>query len=337
VRQSDFPNGGGRPVTSVYFASNRRLVGSPTLRTSFGGDIISGNDGDVTYAVATVEGIDLKLEGSGTVTAISGVGKGSFLAALAAEIETSAQNILVFLHGFANSFEESIKRAAFNREWFSASGMAAANTLVIAFSWPSLGQLIAAPPHLLPHDYLRDQAMAQSSSPYVAAFLRVLQPILTAARQAQRRTFLLAHSMGNYALQGAVQSWFAQGFGRVPLFHEAFLAAADERDDSFAFPPPARLSGLPQLANRISIYHSVRDIAMYLSMAVNLIERIGFKGPDDRSNTDRFPPDRFRFMNCAEVNDYNLADPPDASHQYYRRSLKVRDDIVATMGSNSGT
>jgi esterase/lipase superfamily enzyme len=324
-------------VTSVYFASNRRLVGSPTLRTSYGSDIISASDGDITYAVATVDGINLTLEGSGTITAITGVGKGSFPAAVAAEIETSPQNILVFLHGFANAFEDAVKRAAFNREWFAASGVAAANTLIIAFSWPSLGQLIAAPPHLLPHDYLRDQGMAQSSGPHVTAFLRVLQPILTAARQAQRRTFLLAHSMGNYVLQGAVQSWFAQGFGAAPLFDEAFLAAADERDDSFAFPPPARLSSLPQLASRISVYHSVRDIAMFLSMAVNLIERIGFEGPDDKSNPVRFPPARFRIIDCAEVNDYNLADPPDASHQYYRRSPKVRADIAATMGAKSVT
>ena len=36
-------------------------------------------------------------------------------------------------------------------------------------------------------------------------------------------------------------------------------------------------------------------------------------------------------LDCAEVNDYDLWNPPDASHQYYRRSPKVRADIVAAM------
>jgi hypothetical protein len=44
-----------------------------------------------------------------------------------------------------------------------------------------------------------------------------------------------------------------------------------------------------------------------------------------------YPPTRFRMLDCAQVNDYNLLNPPDASHQYYRRSPRVRDKIVAAM------
>jgi hypothetical protein len=66
----------------------------------------------------------------------------------------------------------SIARAAYNREWFAASGANAADTTVIAFSWPSLGQLFAAPPHLLPDDYLRDQSKAGQSAFHIANFFR---------------------------------------------------------------------------------------------------------------------------------------------------------------------
>ena len=45
--------------------------------------------------------------------------------------------------------------------------------------------------------------------------------------------------MGNWALQAAVESWFASGNGDAFLFDEAFLAAADEVFDSFDVLPTA--------------------------------------------------------------------------------------------------
>jgi esterase/lipase superfamily enzyme len=150
---------------------------------------------------------------------------------------------------------------------------------VIAFSWPSLGQLVAAPSHLLPDDYRRDQTKAGQSSYHIASFLKAVGPLTKQIRAQGRRAFLLAHSMGNLALAGAVESWFAHGNAAADLFDEVFLAAADERFDTFGFPAGARLSRLKDLGGRISIYYSVRDVAMYLSFAVNLISRLGHEGP----------------------------------------------------------
>jgi hypothetical protein len=58
----------------------------------------------------------------------------------------------------------------------------------------------------------------------------------------------------------------------------------------------------------------------------------------DRHKADptEFDPVRYRFLDCAEIGDYSLATPPDASHQYYRRSRKVRADIAAAMGNDPG-
>jgi esterase/lipase superfamily enzyme len=115
------------------------------------------------------------------------------------------------------------------------------------------------------------------------------------------------------------------------LFDEVFLPAADERWDSFTLPLGARLTRLSALSPRVSIYYSIRDIALYLSVSVNFIPRVGHEGPIHKSNAGFYPPPRFRMLDCAEVNDYDLWSPPDASHQYYRRSPKVRGDIVAAM------
>jgi len=323
--------------TTVYFASNRVTTGSPAEWQNYGTEIVPPADASlVRYAVAFVDGIDLTAEGSGTITAIQNDRLADFDDGVKNDITGSGKNLLIFIHGFANSFKDGITRAAFNREWFAASGIADADTTVIAFSWPSLGQLIAAPPHLLPDDYLRDQAQAGQSGFHIATFLKVVEPLITAVRAQGRRAFLLAHSMGNFALQAAVESWFSHGNPATALFDEVFLAAADERFDTFGFPAGARLSRLKNLVARISIYYSVRDIAMYLSFAVNLIARLGHEGPEHKADPAEFGPARYRILDCADVGDYDLINPPDASHQYYRRSRKVRADITTAMANDTG-
>lgn len=321
------------PSTTVYFASNRVTNGAADDWQSYGPEIVAPADpGQIRYAAALVEGIDLTAEGSGSITAIQNDRLGDFADAVKADIVGSGKNLLVFLHGFANSFKDGITRAAFNREWFADSQRGEADTTVVAFSWPSLGQVVAVPPHLLPDDYLRDQTKAGQSGFHIASFLKAVEPLVAQVRAQGRRAFLLAHSMGNFALQGAVESWFAHGNPAGSLFDEIFLAAADERFDTFEFPAGARLSRLPDLGGRISIYYSVRDVAMYLSFVVNLIARLGHEGPEHKTDAARFDPARFRILDCAEVGDYDLLDPPDASHQYYRRSRTVRADIAAVMG-----
>jgi esterase/lipase superfamily enzyme len=320
------------PNTTVYFATNRVAQGPTTDWRSYGPDIVLPTDPSlIIYAAAFVEGTDLGAEGSGAITTISHAESGAFHPGVSQDILGSGKNILVFIHGFANSFLNSITRAAFNREWFAAAGVDAADTTVIAFSWPSLGQFIAAPPRLLPADYLRDQSQAGRSGFHIASFFGNLQPLLAQVRAQGRRAFLLAHSMGNFALQAAVESWFSHGNSAAMLFDEVFLAAADERLDSFELPMGARLSRLAELTPRISIYYSIRDIALYLSFAVNLFPRLGHEGPIHKADAARYPPARYRIPDCAEVNDYDLLNPPDASHQYYRRSRKVRADMAAAM------
>jgi esterase/lipase superfamily enzyme len=320
---------------TVYFATNRLANGPTTDWHSYGADIVTPTDPTkITYAAAFVQGTELNNEDSGAIAAISHPQAGGFQPRLVQDIVGAGKDLLVFVHGFANSFLNSIARAAFNREWLAASGVNAADATVIAFSWPSLGQFIAAPPHLLPDDYLRDQTQATRSAFHIASFFAALQPIIAPLRNQGRRVFLLAHSMGNFALAAAVESWFTHDSPVVRLFDDAFLAAADERWDSFTLPMDARLSQLPRLTPRISIYYSIRDVALYLSIAVNLISRLGHEGPLHKTDATLFPPSRFRILNCAEVGDYDMWNPPDASHQYYRRSPKVRADIARAMGND---
>jgi hypothetical protein len=88
---------------------------------------------------------------------------------------------------------------------------------------------------------------------------------------------------------------------------------------------------LRDLSSRISVYSSQRDVAMDLSMAVNHNRRLGFEGPASKANQAIYPPDVVRSVDCTQVFDYFGLIPPDAIHQYYRRSETVRADIAALM------
>jgi esterase/lipase superfamily enzyme len=316
-------------LTTVYFATNRALTGPASDWRSYGTGIIAPTDaGAMTYATAFVDSTNLTADTTGAIQQIQNIARGGFSQSPVDDLSAPGRNLLLFIHGFDNSFENAITRAAFNREWFAASGVAAADTTVIAFSWPSLGHLISFP---LPWgDYKQDQMRAGQSAFHLMSFFAVLQPILDSARANGSRVFLLAHSMGNFALQAAVEGWFTHGRAGALLFDEALLAAADEQFNTFDFPEPGRLSSLHRLARRISIYFSGADQVLKVSELVNLgAERLGQDGPDNRTNTQRFPPAQYRMVNCSAFRDY----PFDfaSSHQYYRRSPTVRADITQAM------
>jgi esterase/lipase superfamily enzyme len=265
-------------LTTVYFATNRALTGPAEDVANYGTGIVTPSDPSaITYATAFVDNTDLTADKTGAIQKIQNVSTGRFSQSAIGDLSNPGRNLLVFIHGFDNSFENAITRAAFNREWFAKSGVPDADTTVVAFSWPSLGELISFP---LPwDDYNKDQTMAGQSGLHTMSFFANLQPIITKARAAGNRVFLLAHSMGNFALQAAVESWFSHGNGDAVLFDEAILAAADERYDSFDFPMPGRLNCLYRLARHISIYFSGADQVLQLSEVINLgAERLGEDG-----------------------------------------------------------
>jgi esterase/lipase superfamily enzyme len=316
--------------TTVHFATNRVVNGPPETLASYTSEMISPTKPEhATYGTIFVDNSNLTADTVGAITSIQDTRKGGFSQGAIDDLSDGGRNLLVFIHGFANSFENSITRAAFNREWLAASNVAAADTSVIAFSWPSRGQVITPP--FPSFSYRHDQTAAGQSGLHVMTFFANLLPILNAARARGRRSFLLAHSMGAWALQAAVEGWFVHGKGDATLFDEALLAAPDEVHHSFDFAPFGRLSALNRLSRRISVYYSHADMVLALSHALNGSKRLGQDGPDDRSNATRFPPTIYRMVDCTGFRDYTI--DFQASHQYYRRSPGVRVDLANTMAA----
>lgn len=315
------------PIT-VQFATNRRLTGPGEDWRSYGNDVVTPTaSAGMTYGTAFVDGANLTAETVGAITAIQHVRQGGFSGEASNDLSTAGRNLLVFVHGFGNSFEIAITRAAFNRDWFAASGLEEADTSVVAFSWPSAGRLLALP--LLWQPYKSDQVVAGQSGFHLMSFFAALEPILAAARANGQRAFLLVHSMGAYALQSAAENWFSHGNGDALLFDEAFLAAADEQYRSFDTPRLGRLSGLDRLARRIAILFSEADNVLSVSAAINLLKRLGQEGPHARFDTGRFPASRYSILDCSEYRDFSFGFA--GSHHYYRRSPAVRAVIASMM------
>lgn len=314
-------------ATTVYFATNRVLTGDAAAVASYGADIQPpSSPNGIIYGTAFVDGSDLDDNAQWTISRIAETRTGQFPASAIDDLSAPGRNLLIFVHGFDNNFSDAITRAAFNRAWMSASGVPAADTTAIAFSWPSKGQIFSFP--VLDGDYLHDQQMARNSALHIMTFFAALEPIIAAARSHGQKCILLAHSMGNLALESAVENWFLHGNGDARLFDVAVLAAGDCGYASFTQPNDGRLSGLRRLAQRISIYYSHRDAVLTLSEVVNEgAQRLGQDGPKSRTDQGLFPPTTYRMVDATGFTDFEVT--PLASHQYYCRSQAARRQIVA--------
>ena len=316
-------------ATTVYFATNRVVTNASDANKGYTSIMVPPlKPQEITYGTAIVDGIDVATNAQGFVSEIKDTKQGGFSDAAVATLSNPGTDLLVFIHGFDNTFSDALTRAAFNREWLAASGQPGTNTTVVAFSWPSSGRVVALP--VLADPYLADQSMARSSGLGLMSFLANLEPLIGAARARGARVTLLAHSMGNLTLQSGVENWFLHGNGEAIIFDLTILAAADTRYDAFDLPSPAGLSGLEQLSERVAIYFSRADQVLQLSMVVNLgAKRLGQDGPHNRADPNAFPPGQFDMVDCTDIRDYEFNFM--TSHQYYRMSPQVRSIMAAGM------
>lgn len=165
--------------------------------------------------------------------------------------QTASRSLLLFVHGYNNTFEDVAVRAA----------QLAADTdldgAIVVFDWPSAGAMSS---------YVRDQQAARNAGFHLARFLREFPAAVEADR-----TLLLAHSMGSEVVARAVS---LLGDSVPPLAH-AVLAAPDVDARTFRREVLPRLVGK---ARRITLYASNEDEALRASRSVNGVWRLGLGG-----------------------------------------------------------
>lgn len=169
--------------------------------------------------------------------------------------------VIVFVHGYRTSFEGSALRAARLAGEIQFAGA------TILFAWPS-DALLA--------NYRSDQRDARDAGRHLAQLLLELR-----ASSHPRRISIVAHSMGAEVLASAmsVLETGARRAGQSPLERLAL------RDVVFVSPDLAASEFLQHVlpvlharAERVTVYASTADIALWSSWGSNLERRLGLGG-----------------------------------------------------------
>ncbi len=341
-------------MTQIFFASNRNVVAETSATGAVFGDRFNA-DGPQCFRVGMTE---VALKGDplddnawsvgatrlykekldDTMPKGARLGSSKLFDDLRALLRKEVVDVVIYLHGFANDFQNSAIRAAALEKLYGAGEK---KIMVVLFSWPSNGRVQPA------WNYFSDREDAEASGLAMGRALKKLVDFLTemreadqgailAARQAgrvpspdelrqcTRRLHVLAHSMGNWALRHAIRKFIELNDSRVPrVFDSAFLMAADEDHDALQL--PLKLKPLDQLANKVFVYHAANDVALTISDTTKgMPNRLGSDGPQ---NLD-LVSERVMAIDCTGISKTEIA---HGRHQYYRLRPEVIRDVQATL------
>lgn len=300
----------GHGVVVVHYATDRQWVGGAKPADFFGAE---RGDGQLTYGVCEVsiprDHRMGKMESPSLFTrpdpdkhvlllSIMPKDRNIFYASLRDSLKASRTNdVLIFIHGFGNTFEDSARRTAQLSYDLGFRGVP------MMYAWPSKGRLS-------PAAYRADEDTFQWTYPHLEQFLREVSTMSGAGR-----VHLIAHSMGNRVLGFAVQQLVkqSQDTGK-PLFSEIILAAPDVDVDVFK---ETLLPAFRQASARVTVYTSTNDMALNFA-------RDNFQ--DGRMRVGDSPPGQLIFSRVDTVD----ASPVDSSfigHWYYGENRSVISDM----------
>jgi esterase/lipase superfamily enzyme len=223
--------------------------------------------------------------------------RASFLQDVAARLRTfpaGDRSVLVFIHGYNNTFEETAIRTAQIWADLEVPGIAA------FFSWPSRGSTAG---------YVADEASIEASEPYLHQFL-----VDISRNSGATKVHVIAHSMGNRAFLRVI-SQAVSGAQRESgvKFGQIFLAAPDVDLDVFN-----RLASVyPIVADRTTLYVSKQDRAVLLSAGSLVHDYPRAGGPPPFASVDRIDTIEVRAPRGLL----------DLGHSYFAEFGPVLDDL----------
>jgi esterase/lipase superfamily enzyme len=222
------------------------------------------------------------------VVSTAALAPAEFLAGVAEQgRRTGDGSVLVFIHGYNNSFLDALKRTAQLAADLDWQGPA------VVFSWPSRGELL---------DFDDDRANAEASAAPLRVFLNML-----ANRSDAGRIDIVAHSMGARVLLLALA-----GFenSRRPFAQIALAAIEMSRDEFITLAPRAVAA-----AGRVTLYVSAGD------MPLRVIAEID--GDDLAGDASTGPI----LLPGIDTVDATAADGGLLGHSYYADSRAVLADL----------
>lgn len=180
----------------------------------------------------------------------------SFFANLSASIARSGTSAsFLFVHGYNVAFDDAARRTAQITYDLNFAGAP------VFYSWPSQASLAG---------YTEDENNVQWSETHLKQFL-----VDYADRSGAQAIYLIAHSMGNRALTGALRQLFLERPEMKSRFKEIILTAPDIDADIFERDiAPA----LTRSTGKVTLYVSDSDKALLASKAVHGYSRAGDAG-----------------------------------------------------------
>lgn len=236
--------------------------------------------------------------------------------------ESTAEQILIYIHGFNNQPEEDIfPRTQTLQDMFDAAQPNLVKVLPII--WPCNNETG------LLREYFDDQDAADAST---IAFYRLLEKFFNWQANTPedikclKRINVLAHSMGNRVFRNSLERWGKQiGNGVFPLvFRNSFLVAADIVNETLE--QGAKGDYICQSSRNVVVYFASDDLALRSSKIANLgnkivSRRLGHSGPE---NPERLPKNVYS-VDCDEIN--NLYDHPKG-HSYFLKNDQNHPGLV---------
>jgi esterase/lipase superfamily enzyme len=216
-----------------------------------------------------------------------------FYIQLSAAVESSPdKDVVVFIHGYNNSFENAARQTA------QLARDAHFQGAPILYSWPSKDKLLA---------YTEDEDTVTWTAFHFRDFLEEL-----AQRSHATRIHLIAHSMGNRALASALQMIASRsGPKTAQPFDQVVLAAPDIGADTFTL----FAREIRPMAKRLTLYASQNDDALLLSKFIHGALRAGQKSA------------YLLVANGIDTVDASAVRTDFLGHAYFAKSGSIIDDI----------
>jgi esterase/lipase superfamily enzyme len=221
-----------------------------------------------------------------------------FFAELSADVaRANGNSAFVFVHGYNVTFEDAARRTAQIAYDLKIAGVP------ILYSWPSQGRLL---------DYAIDETNVVWTTPHLRQFLTDV-----ARQSGAKQIHLIAHSMGNRALTGALRDISMQPFDAPrPQFDQVLLTAPDIDADVFK---NELVPAIAKTAKRVTLYASSRDEALLLSKKLHGYPRAGEAG------------EGIVIAPGMDTVDVTSVDTSLLGHSYYGDSGTVLADIVEVL------
>ena len=216
------------------------------------------------------------------------------------------KHVSIFIHGYNNDWADAASRyESICRKIFESADLG----ICVLFSWPSDGMKLG---------YLPDRMDAEKTAPALSEVLNALydwmeqKQVKSAAdptKTCKAKTSIIAHSMGNYVMQKAMQYTWTQKNQPllVSLVNQLLMVAADVDNDLFRGGEAITKSdgdAIANLAYRVTALYTGRDPVLGLSAGFKHFgkRRLG------RSGLDGAVPDNVWHVDCSTRIEQNAED-----------------------------